>query len=108
MTASVSLDFFPLMRVQPVRGRGFAREDHHFGAAPVALVSYKYWQQYLGGASDLSSSKLTIENRVVSVIGVLPPEFHFPDASEIWVPRELYERAAQPLGPQLAPDRETA
>jgi putative ABC transport system permease protein len=92
MTASVSFDFFPLMRVQPIRGRSFAREDHHFGAAPVALVSYNYWQQYLGSPSDLSSSKLTIENRAVSVIGVLPPKFNFPDSSEIWVPRELYER----------------
>ena len=42
MTAAVSLDFFPLMRVQPIRGRSFVREDHHFGAAPVALVSYSY------------------------------------------------------------------
>ena len=92
MTAAVSLDFFPLMRVQPIRGRSFIGEDHHFGAAPVALVSYSYWQQYLGGTSDLSSIKLTLENHAVSVIGVLPPKFNFPDASEIWVPRELYER----------------
>ena len=92
MTAAVSLDFFPLMRLQPVRGRNLRVEDHRFGAAPVALVSYNYWQQYLGSATDLASSKLTIGNHAVSVIGVLPPRFHFPDASEIWVPRELYER----------------
>ena len=35
--ASVSQDFFPLMRVQPVLGRGFLPENHRFGAAPVAL-----------------------------------------------------------------------
>jgi predicted permease len=92
MAASVSLDFFPLMRVRPVRGRSFSRDDHHFGAAPVALVSYDYWRQYLGGASDLSSLQLTIENRVHSVVGVLPPKFNFPDDSAIWVPRELLER----------------
>ncbi|MBZ5704672.1 MAG: ABC transporter permease [Acidobacteriia bacterium] len=91
MLAAVSKDFFPVMRVQPVRGRSFLPEDQRFGAAPVALVSYGYWQQFLGGTADLSAIKLTIENHSASVIGVLPPAFDFPSNSEIWVPRELYE-----------------
>src|ERR1700720_4605509 len=41
--ATVSRDFFPLMRVTPVRGRGFNDEDARFGAAPTALVSFDYW-----------------------------------------------------------------
>ena len=92
MVASVSQDFFPLMRVQPVLGRGFLPENHRFGAAPVALVSYEYWRQHLGSATDLSAVKLTILNQAVSVIGVLPAGFRFPDQAEIWVPRELWER----------------
>jgi predicted permease len=92
MVASVSQDFFPLMRVQPVLGRGFLPENHRFGAAPVALVSYGYWRQHLGSATDLSAVKLTILNQSASVIGVLPAGFRFPDESEIWVPRELWER----------------
>jgi predicted permease len=92
MTALVSRDFFPVLRVQPVLGRGFAPEDQRFGAAPVALVSYAYWKQYLGGASDLSSLKLNIENRDVAVVGVLPAGFRFPSDSDIWRPRELWER----------------
>jgi len=92
MMASVSRDFFSLMRVQPVLGRGFAPEDQRFGAAPVALVSHAYWKQYLGGATDLAKIKLTIENHDCSVVGVLPPGFRFPEDSDIWVPRELLER----------------
>jgi len=90
--ASVSHDFFPLMGVGPVLGRGFLPEDQRFGAAPVALVSYGYWKQYLGGTSNLSTLKLTIENQLVSVVGVLPPGFRFPFDSDVWVPRELWER----------------
>ena len=90
--ASVSHDFFPLMAVGPVLGRGFLAEDQRFGAAPVALVSYGYWKQYLGGMNNLSTLKLTIENQSVSVVGVLPPGFRFPSDSDIWVPRELWER----------------
>jgi predicted permease len=91
MVASVSHDFFPLMDVGPVLGRGFAREEQRFGAAPVALVSYAYWKQYLSGATDLSRMKVTIENRSCSIIGVLPPGFRFPFDSDIWIPRELWE-----------------
>src|ERR1700739_3169772 len=47
MVASVSSDFFPIMRVSPIRGRGFAAEDQRPGAGAVALVSYNYWKQYL-------------------------------------------------------------
>ncbi len=90
--ATVSRDFFPLMRVRPALGRSFAADDQHFGAAPTALVSYGYWQQYLGSTADLSAVKLTIENQAVSVIGVLPPGFRFPDDSTVWMPRELRQR----------------
>jgi putative ABC transport system permease protein len=92
MVAAVSQDFFPVLRMQPIRGRGFDADDQHFGAAPTALVSYNYWQQYLGSSADLSSSKLTIGTQAVSIIGVLPPGFRFPDSSDIWMPRELRER----------------
>jgi predicted permease len=92
MLASVSHDFFPLMGVGPVVGRGFAEEEQRFGAAPVALVSYGYWKQYLGGTTDLARTKLTVENQLCSVVGVLPPGFRFPFDSDIWVPRQLLER----------------
>jgi putative ABC transport system permease protein len=90
MVATVSSDFFPLMRVSPIRGRSFAPEDQRVGAAPVVLVSYSYWKQYLNAADDLSSLKLRVENQSASVVGVLPPGFRFPQDSDIWVPRELY------------------
>ncbi len=90
--AYVSHDFFSMLHVQPVLGRGFAEEDRRRGAAQVALVSYGYWQQYLGGNRDLSGFKLTIENQPASVIGVLPPGFQFPADTEIWLPRELLPR----------------
>jgi putative ABC transport system permease protein len=63
MLGAVSSDFFPLMRVRPALGRSFAADEHRFGAEPTALVSYGYWQQYLGSAADLSGVKFTIEHR---------------------------------------------
>ena len=89
IVAMVSRDFFPIMRVSPIRGRGFAPEDQRAGAGPVALVSYSYWKQYLNSTDDLSSVRLREENRSASVIGVLPSGFRFPDDSDVWLPREL-------------------
>jgi putative ABC transport system permease protein len=89
LTASVSRDFLPVMGVQPLLGRAFAPEDQRLDAPPTALVSYNYWKQSLGGASDLSSVHLKIGDQLASLIGVMPPGFRFPDNSDIWMPREL-------------------
>jgi putative ABC transport system permease protein len=92
VAAEVSADFFDIMGVSPTIGRSFDKESQRFGGAPAALVSYSYWQQYLGSTRDLSSSKLTIEKLEFPVVGVLPPGFRFPSDTSIWIPRELLER----------------
>lgn len=89
VVASVSQDFFPLLRVRPVVGRGFAPEDQRFGAVPVVMVSYGYWKEDLGSVTDLSFVRLNLDNRLASVVGVLPPGFRFPDEADVWEPREL-------------------
>ena len=50
MVASVTPDFLKVFRVQPSIGRDFIATDAKKGAAPVALVSFAYWKQYLGSA----------------------------------------------------------
>lgn len=91
MVAEVSADFFKAIGVEPVIGRAFAREDQKQGAEPVALVSYEYWRQELGGTADFSHAKLEIENRLYSVVGAMPGGFRFPDNADVWYPRELDE-----------------
>jgi predicted permease len=91
MVAAVTRDFFDVLRVQPILGRSFSPDEHRFGAPLAAIVRYQYWQHYLGANPNLAALKLIIDNRPASVIGVLPAQFDFPDASEIWVPREIYE-----------------
>ena len=89
--AAVSKDFFGIIGVPPLMGRGFVSEEQVFGAAPAAIVGYGYWKNYLGGDSDLADVKLTLEGRSFSVVGVMPRGYNFPDDSGIWIPRELYE-----------------
>jgi len=90
-TAAVSKEFFQVMHVSPVLGRSFVPDEQHLGAAPTALVGYGFWREFLGSNRDLSSIKLNLEGKAVSVVGVLPAGFRFPEDAQIWVPRELYE-----------------
>jgi putative ABC transport system permease protein len=90
VAALVSRDFFQVMGVSPVLGRSFSPEDQREGAGPVLLVSHDYWLRHLGGSNELSKFKLVADHRVFSVIGVMPEGFRFPDAADLWVPRELY------------------
>ncbi len=87
--ATVSRDFFKVLSVQPSLGRGITAEDARIGAAPVAVVSHRYWTQSLGSAGSLSSFHLRIEDRVYTVVGVMPASFQFPAKADVWVPAEL-------------------
>ncbi|MGE5054494.1 MAG: ABC transporter permease [Acidobacteriota bacterium] len=88
MVASISPEFLKVFRVQPIIGRDFVPADAKKGAAPIALVSYGYWKQYLGSPSDLSRSHLKVDNTIYSVIGVLPEAFQFPSDTGVWVPAD--------------------
>ncbi len=87
--ALVTRDFFKVLGVDPVIGRSFAPDDAHPGASPVLLASYRYWKNYLGAARDLSSFKPRIEDKIYSVVGVLPEGFEFPAKTDLWLPSEL-------------------
>jgi putative ABC transport system permease protein len=87
--AAVTPEFLNVFAVRPVLGRDFTASDDTKGAAPVAIVSYGYWRQYLGSAQDISQSHLKINNTVYSVIGVLPSGFRFPDDVDVWFPADI-------------------
>ena len=85
----VTRDFFDVLGVQPSLGRSFDSEDARFGAAPVVVVSNRYWKESLGSAPSLSSFRLRIDSRVYQVVGVMPAGFQFPAQADLWVPAEL-------------------
>lgn len=87
--ARVTPEFLTVFDARPIVGRDFTAADDKKGAAPVALVSYGYWSQYLGSAQDLSQSHLKINNAVYSVIGVLPSGFRFPNDADVWLAADI-------------------
>jgi putative ABC transport system permease protein len=88
--AIVSRDFFDVMGVHPLAGGGFPADQLHVGGTPMVLVSYGFWQQYLGGVRDFQSKHISVEHQLASIAGVMPAGFTFPSNTQIWLPREQY------------------
>jgi putative ABC transport system permease protein len=94
--ANVSADLFPLLRIQPVLGRAFTREDEQPAAAPVILISYSVWQRQFNADPNTIGRQLKRgpAGPGPTIIGVLPEGFRFPAQSS----RTDYLR---PLAPTL-------
>jgi len=87
--AEVSSGFFEALGVRPFRGRALSADEQRVHGAPAAIVSYGYWQRYLGGATDLSKFHLKLEGGIYPVIGVMPEGFDFPSGVAAWIPRQF-------------------
>ena len=82
----VTAGFFRTLGISPVLGRDFRPDDDQPAAPFVALISYSAWQHRFGGRRDIIGQTVTLSSNVTSIIGVLPPSFHFAPAepSEFW------------------------
>ncbi|MBD0372858.1 MAG: ABC transporter permease [Pyrinomonadaceae bacterium] len=87
--AVVTSGFFNTLGVNPIIGRAIQPEDDRAGSAPVMVVSYNFWQRYLGGDRELSSKSLNFFGQTHQVIGVMPQGFSFPAGVEVWTSRSL-------------------
>jgi putative ABC transport system permease protein len=85
-TGVVSDNFFDLLGVKPILGRGFVRGEEKVGAPNVILLSHRYWLEEFGGDPSIVGSKFTMNDRVGTIIGVLPPLPVYPDNNDIWMP----------------------
>lgn len=71
----VSGNFFSGLGVMPTAGRLISDVDNAAGAAQVAVISYKYWQQRFAGDAAAVGQSMTINNIPFTITGVAAPEF---------------------------------
>jgi len=72
--AQVSPDFFRVLGIQPVLGRGFDGGDGRADAPKVALLSQEFWQNQLGGDREMVGRTANINGELYTVVGILPPQ----------------------------------
>lgn len=83
----VTNSFFSVLGVQPALGRALASSEAVPGAsAKVFLASNALWRRQLGGDPQVLGKSYLLDGESYSLIGVLPPDFHFPATCDIWVP----------------------
>ena len=90
--AVVMTEFFDVARLRPVLGRLFVPEELRQNGSLAVLVSHGFWQRHLGGSPSLLGKPITLDNRVFTIIGVMPPEMQYPTDADLWVARETGEK----------------
>jgi putative ABC transport system permease protein len=87
---TVSDGFFRVFGVAPRIGRTFTPEEARQGGAPAVVVSDRFWRHTLGAQQDLSQLRVVISGMSARVVGVMPQGFTYPDATDLWIPKELW------------------
>ena len=85
-TGVVSWNYFDIFGVKPLFGRTFRPEDEQPGAPAVLMLSYEYWIKSFGGDPTVVNKMFTMNDKVHTVIGVLPPVPQYPDENDVYMP----------------------
>jgi putative ABC transport system permease protein len=88
----ISADAFSFMGVQPILGRLFRPEEDELNVPPVALIGYQIWQEHFGGDKGVVGKTIPINGKQVTVIGVMPKGWRFPETCDIWMPLQFSEK----------------
>ncbi len=86
----VSGNYFSTFGLGAFAGRMITPDDDKPGVAPVAVMSYRAWQQHYGGDPSVIGATFTINTVPYTIAGVTPPGFFGdrvrPDPPDFWIP----------------------
>ena len=82
-------DYFGLFGVRPYVGRIYRPESSTTPGTHVAVASYGFWQQMLGGDQRAIGRSLELDGTQFEIVGVLPPDFQYPRSAQLYMPFPL-------------------
>jgi predicted permease len=86
----VTGNYFSTFGVGSFAGRTITPSDDQRSAAPVAMLSYRAWQQQYGSDPSVIGSTFVIEGHPFTIVGIAPPGFFGEtlrsDPPELWLP----------------------
>jgi len=71
----VSGNYFSVMGVRPLLGRMITSEDDRAGAAPVAVISDRYWSMNFSRDPSVVGKAVDVNGTAYTIVGVTPPGF---------------------------------
>jgi len=98
----VSGNYLSTLRARPTIGRIFTDADRSSissGDVP-AMVSSRFWSDQLGGGDSVAGGTLTLNGRIVSIVGVLPDGFQGPGGfyePDVWIPLDCMQVLNMPV-----------
>ncbi|HEY4492536.1 MAG TPA: ABC transporter permease, partial [Acidobacteriota bacterium] len=83
----VSGSLFKVLGVPPHLGRTFHDDEMWVGKHRVVILSYGLWKRAFGMNREIIGKIVRINGRPLTVVGVMPRNFYFPDReAELWIP----------------------
>lgn len=86
----VSGNYFTTFGINAFAGRTFKESDDQASATPVAVLSYRAWQQEYGSDPSIVDSSFVVEGHPFTIIGIAPPGFFGEtlrsNPPELWLP----------------------
>lgn len=82
----ISSELFSVLRNQLVRGRSFEAKEDQLGAAPVAIISTRLWQQRYGSDPHAVGMSLNYDGKAYTVVGIAPPGFQLDGDADVFTP----------------------
>ena len=87
--AGVTIRFFDLLGVEPMLGRNFLEEEDRPDSPTAVVVSEGLWKRRFGSDRSILGKTITINTQPVTIVGVMPAGFEFPEHTQIWTPAAI-------------------
>ena len=81
--ARVSASLFNLLGAKPRLGRTFTAYEDRQGRDAVVVIGDGLWKRRFGGDPGVLGRKAIVNGVPQTIVGVMPPGFHFPDGPEL-------------------------
>jgi predicted permease len=82
----VSAGFFSTLGIKLTLGREFSPQEDERGGAHAVIISDRLWRTRFSRSSQVLGDSVTLDGMDYAVVGVLPPEFRFWTAADVYTP----------------------
>jgi putative ABC transport system permease protein len=87
--AFVTANTFEMLGAQPILGRGFRPGEDLASAEPVIIFGYEVWENRYQSDPSLIGRTVRANGVTMTVIGVMPEGFGFPQLHNVWIPLRM-------------------
>ncbi|HEY2363904.1 MAG TPA: ABC transporter permease [Candidatus Angelobacter sp.] len=85
----ISANLLPTLGITPIAGRGFRDDEEPKSADRVVMLTESFWHKHYGASASVVGQKLTLNDSVYTIVGVVPDSFRLGHPFELLMPLRL-------------------